>query len=277
MHVGISSWTFPWAIGVPGYPLPRRPLAVIGLLDRAKDLGVAVVQLADNLPLHNLNAPELEAIRVKAMQCGITIELGTRGVEPLHLLKYLEIAKILNASLLRTLPESIDPDPKLDLVERKLREVLPQFVENKVSIALENYEGHSVTNLRALMKRIGSPFVGVCLDTVNSRGALEAYARVVSDLAPYVISLHIKDFEIRRVDSMMGFLIAGCPAGEGRLDVDWIVKKVRKHGKNPNMIIELWTPFCETIERTTSIEEEWANRSVRFLMKYQTDEQRVGP
>src|ERR1700722_3746295 len=51
---GIASWSLPWAIGVHGYPLPERPLGFTGLLEKAVEANAAVVQIADNLPLHEL-------------------------------------------------------------------------------------------------------------------------------------------------------------------------------------------------------------------------------
>jgi sugar phosphate isomerase/epimerase len=277
MRVGIGSWTFPWAIGVSGYPAPKEPLDAIGLLQRAKDLGVSVVQIADNLPLHILNERQLEALRKESLKRGITLEVGTRGVEPAHLLIYLNIAKYLGAKIVRTLITTADSSPDLDQVEAYIREVVPQFAANDVSIALENYETHKVRDLAALVERIQSKHVGICLDTVNSLAALEVPQQVVGDLAPYVLSLHIKDFNIRRVRSMMGFSVMGCPAGDGRLDIGWIVAQLARHVKNPNMILELWTPFCETVEKTVTIEQEWACKSVRFLMKYEVETQGVGP
>jgi 3-oxoisoapionate decarboxylase len=43
---------------------------------------------------------------------------------------------------------------------------------------------------------------------------------------------------------------------------------VRKHGRSPNLILEQWTPFTETVERTVELEEEWARRGVQFLRRY---------
>ena len=54
MQLGISSYTFSWAVGIPGYPQPLQPLTALALLDRASELGVGVVQIADNLPLDAL-------------------------------------------------------------------------------------------------------------------------------------------------------------------------------------------------------------------------------
>ncbi len=59
MRLGISSWTYPWAIGVSGFPQPVRPIRLADLLERAAVLKVGVVQVADNLPLHELDSVEL--------------------------------------------------------------------------------------------------------------------------------------------------------------------------------------------------------------------------
>ena len=68
---------------------------------------------------------------------------------------------------------------------------------------------HSLT----LSRRSQLPYVGICLDTVNSFGSLEGPEVVIETLAPYTVNLHIKDFDIRRTDHNMGFTIFGTPAG----------------------------------------------------------------
>jgi sugar phosphate isomerase/epimerase len=105
----------------------------------------------------------------------------------------------------------------------------------------------------------------VCLDTVNSFAALETPEQVVRNLAPYTLNLHVKDFEVVRFGSELGFSIVGRPAGEGRLDVEWIAAYLKDRGRSPSAIVELWTPFNETIDKTIAVEEEWARRSVEYL------------
>src|SRR5262245_50481616 len=102
MRLGIASWTVPWAIGMPGYPSPP-PLTPAGLLDKAKALDVEILQIADNMPLDLMPAEDLNALREGAISRGITLEAGTRGVEPEHLLRYLDICRRIGARILRTL------------------------------------------------------------------------------------------------------------------------------------------------------------------------------
>jgi sugar phosphate isomerase/epimerase len=269
MRAGIGSWSFPWATGVPGYPSPAHPLRPLGLLELARELQAGVIQIADNLPLDGFGEDELTRLRHTAEEWDIEVEVGTRGVTPGHLLRYLRIARCLGARILRTLTHTADSRPDLVQVEAWIREVLPQFEDAGVSLALENYERHSCAGLARLVESLGSPHAGICLDTVNSLGALETPREAVALLGPHTINLHVKDFEIRRVDTMMGYLVTGCAAGEGRLDIPWLVGEIRQHGRDPNLILELWPPYAGSVEQTVAMEREWVARSVLFLKKYE--------
>ncbi len=263
--LGISSWSFPWAIGVAGYPAPRNPLSAIGLLEKANTLGVNVVQIADNLPLHQLNSKELNELHNTAHKFQIELETGTRGVEPDHLFKYLEIAKSLNSGILRTLTHTAESRPDLPQIEKWLREVLPSFAKAGVTIVLENYERHTAGEFAELVRKINHPNLGVCLDTVNNFGALEGPEVVLKELAPYVINLHIKDFDIVRVDYAMGFSVTGKPAGEGKLNIPRVLEVLNQNQNSFNMILELWPPFINTVDESAMNEEAWVNRSIAYL------------
>jgi 3-oxoisoapionate decarboxylase len=103
MKVGIGSWTYGWSIGVRGYPAPAKPLIAIEPMSLAHDRGLGVVQLADNLPVHALSSSDLAELKVRASEWNIEIEIGAVGVEPNHLMRYLEIARYLDSKLVRSL------------------------------------------------------------------------------------------------------------------------------------------------------------------------------
>src|SRR5437879_5454314 len=111
MRLGISPYTYVWAVGVPGYPQPEHPLTVDGLLDKAAELGVKVVQIADNLPLHRLSAAELGHLADRAAQEGIDLEVGTCGLVADHLREYLSIAVRLRSPLVRVVIDSETSQP----------------------------------------------------------------------------------------------------------------------------------------------------------------------
>ena len=102
------------------------PETLADLLERAAVLKVGVVQVADNLPLHALDSIELRDARDQALSLGLRIEIGTRGVEPAHLLRYLRLAVSFDAALLRTLTRSVEQQPSLERAEKWIREVLPE-------------------------------------------------------------------------------------------------------------------------------------------------------
>ena len=268
MRLGIGSWTYGWATGVSGYPLPAHPLTAIDLIDRAHQYGLDIVQIADNMAAHELSPGQITTLRDHAEELGIAIELGTVGVEHAHLRRYLKLASTLGTRLVRTLIQTSGENPDLTHAESCIRAVEEEFRSAGVVLAIENYEQQPCAELASLVARIGSPFVGICLDTVNSLGALETPRQVVAMLGRFVQNLHIKYFTIRRVQSRMGYEVLGCPAGEGDLEIDWILSELEKHGNNPSMILEQWTPWTGNIDSTIATEEAWALRSVEFLRRY---------
>jgi sugar phosphate isomerase/epimerase len=263
VRLGISTWTYPWAIGVNGYPPPVRPLRLSDLLDRAAALKVQVVQIADNLPLHKVDRSEIRDVRDQAVSLGIKIEIGTRGVEPDHLLRYLRLALELDAVLLRTLTHTSESEPSLGQAEQWIRTVLPEFEANGVVLGLENYEAHSCFALAGLVRRLDSRLVGICLDTVNSFGALEPPEGVLQTLAPLTVNLHVKDFVIERVPYKMGFVVRGAPAGSGRLDIPWLLRQMRTD--DISVILEQWPPPQDSVETAITMERDWAERGVQYL------------
>lgn len=270
MHIGISSYTYTWAVGVPGYPSIESPLTAVDLIRRAYELGVEVVQICDNIPLHHLSQSQLSEIKQEADRLGISLEIGTRGVGAEHLMKYLDIASCLNSELVRVILEKNGGSIAIEEAADQIKKVLPQFEDKGIYIAIENHERHKASELVHLIKKLDSPFVGICLDTVNSFGALECPREVIETLAPYTINLHFKDFIIRRLDHKMGFEILGSPAGKGMLDIQFIMDTLGQFEQrlSPNLILELWTPYEKSIEATVKKEERWAEISIKYLKEW---------
>jgi sugar phosphate isomerase/epimerase len=265
MKLGLSTYTYTWAVGVPGHP-PAAPWTAHELIVRAAGLGVRVVQFADNLPLTALPLPEAEALIAFAAEKRIAIELGTRGIaDTCNLMAYLELARRLGAPFVRVVVDSKGHEPTPDECVALLRPLLPRFAGAGVKLAIENHDRFTAARLAGMVEQLGPERVGICLDTVNSLGTLEGPELVVKTLAPYTLNLHVKDFTIRRVSSQMGFLIEGCAAGRGRLDVPWLLEQLRAAGRDVNAILELWTPFGPTLEETLARETAWAEQSVRYL------------
>ena len=261
MKLGISSYALTWAIGVKGYEPPLKPLTAVGLVKLAHELGLHLVQIACNVPLHEFTNGQLHELKQAADELEVTLEIGARGTNPARMLQYLELANFLGSNIVRTLIT----DPDISRGETDIRRILPFYEANNIMIGIENHGLHTTTQLADLFKRINNPLVGCCLDTVNSFGALEGPDLVIERLAPYLVNLHIKDFTIDRLDHQMGFVITGAPAGQGRLDINKLVEVMKFYNKRPSVILELWPPYKNSVEETVALEREWLLQSLDFL------------
>jgi len=73
-------------------------------------------------------------LATKPQVWGIKIEIGTRGVEPEHLLSYLSLAVTFDAVLIRTLTHTVQSRPSLEQAEKWIRAVLPEFEAQGVTL-----------------------------------------------------------------------------------------------------------------------------------------------
>lgn len=268
MRLGVGSYTFTWAVGVPGQ-LPAHPLTAMGVLKRARALGLRVAQFCDNLPLTALGTNEFEEFRGFAREHQIAIELGTRGSgNPADVLAHVDLARRLGAPFVRLVVDADGDEPTPGETVTRLRPLLPRLAAARIKLAIENHDRFSCRSLIHIVQELGPEQVGICLDTANSLGALEGPEMVVETLAPYTLSLHLKDFTIARVNSQMGFVVEGCAAGQGRLNVPWLLERLKAARRDPNAIIELWTPFGPTLEETVAREDSWARESVHYLRQF---------
>jgi len=261
VRLGLGSYSFAWAIGVPGFPV-RAPLDAFGLVSRAAEWKLGVVQIADNLPLDLFSPGDLDALRRMADRVGVALEVGMRGLREDAVMRHLDIAGTLGSAILRVVVDAPGFEPGPEEVVATLQRLAPALERAGVTLAIENHDRFASAVLAGIVRAGGSARIGICLDTVNSFGALEGPAVVVETLGPLAVNLHLKDFVVRRAGHKMGFAVEGAPAGEGRLDIPWLLGRLRALGRDPNAILELWVPPEDDVERTVSKELEWARRSV---------------
>ncbi len=264
-HFGISSWSYPWSIGVNKGPQPQQKMTALELLQKAVELNVGLVQIADNLPLEHLSSYEIEELVHFASEHNLQIEVGTKGTEPDHLLKFLEIARTLKSPLLRTLPALFGKKAVLDEVEYNVRAVLPQFQKANVVIVLENTEAFHADEYVKLMDRIDSPYFQMCLDLANALGVMEGPEYVMDQLIPYCGNFHFKDVEVTRSQTLMGFSVHGKPSGQGQIPLHKALTALKSKSLYPSVIIELWPPFQENLAQTIKLENEWVKQSVNYM------------
>jgi sugar phosphate isomerase/epimerase len=262
MEAGISSYTYTWAIGVPGSE-PEKPMTVFELIETTSALELKVVQIADNLPLEKFSVPELEQIRQFADNLGIVIEVGARWMTFDRLKMYLNIARVMNSPILRFVIDGPGFEPTKEEIHSIINEIIPELEEQNICLVIENHDRLLAREFVEIVESAGSKNVGICLDTVNSMGAGEGLETVIGLLAPYTMNLHIKEFSISRVSHRMGFVIEGVPLGKGMLPLVELIQKVSSHCQSA--ILEQWTPPGPTIQETIKKESKWAEESILYL------------
>lgn len=271
MRLGIGSYTFGWAVGVPGFPAPADPLTSMGLLDKASATGVRVVQIADNLPLHPLSNDELAALRQSAQERGLTLEIGTRGIALDHLRHYLQIARRLESSLLRIVVDTVEHQPTQSEIVAILSTIASEAQQHGVTLAIENHDRFPAATLLEIFRRVDHRAVGLCFDTANSLGCMEGADQVLSLLGEHVVNVHVKDVRVSRLPHRFGFVVEGRPAGEGDLNIPQLLHRLRALGRDPNVIVELWPAPEKTMLATIEKESRWADQSIRYLRQFITD------
>jgi sugar phosphate isomerase/epimerase len=266
MRLGISSYTYGWAVGTREGP--PSPHSATDLIRRALDLRVGVLQLCDNLPESTWSRTSVEQISELAASSGLSIEVGTRGTDPEHLTRFARIAARLRSPILRLVIDLPHDHPDEAEVVRRITAAAPVFESVGVLIAIENHDRFRSAALRRILAGCGSAPVGICLDTVNSFGAAEGPQAVVDALGPHVVNLHLKDFVVRRLPHLQGFVIEGSPLGQGMLDVTWLLGRLKEFGRDPNAILELWTPPEADLAATVAKEAQGARASVEAARRW---------
>ncbi|WP_422935070.1 sugar phosphate isomerase/epimerase family protein [Sinomonas sp. P47F7] len=271
-RIGLSTYALFWELSdrVP------NPLSLAGAVDRAHELGLGLLQICDYAPLEAWDDAQLAELRAHADAQGVALEVGTKGIRPERLRRFLHIAKALGADLVRSMLNTPAPDvfggpgepghaPSPAEAIELLREVMPEYETAGVHLALETYEQVPTAELIAVVEAIGSPSLGICSDPANTVAALENPREVIEGVAPHVLNMHIKDFAFGRQDGWVGFVYTGVPMGEGLLDYDHMAAAIRPAQNSINQIVEHWLPWQGSPEETIRAERQWTDQTIAYL------------
>ena len=264
MRIGIGSYAYRWGIG-RGAHVPARPLTPIDLLDKAVRHGVDLVQYADNLPLDRLSSGELAALAAAAGERGIGIELGAEGLNRDVLGSYLEIARVLNAPLVRVAPSAADAGKDNAAIAAEIAAVLPGYADQQVTIAVENHFHVPSPRLVDLVQQVDNPRFGVCLDVANSIACAEWPKQTIALLAPFAVNLHLKDYRLVLDPHGVGLSFTGVPLGQGLTDIEGVFAALGAAGREVDVILEHWLPFSGDEAETLRLEDEWLEISIAAL------------
>ncbi|MFF4470160.1 sugar phosphate isomerase/epimerase family protein [Streptomyces sp. NPDC001599] len=264
MAYGISTYAYFWRISARA----PEPMSLPEMLHDTAELGGQVFQICDYAPVESYDRARLADLRDTAADLGLTLELGTRGIRPDHLLRYLDLAGELGVTLVRSMLNTADHRPDTTEAVALLKEAVPRYADAGVTLGLETYEQVATDDLVSVVRAVDDPHLGIVLDPGNSVARLERPADVVAATAPYVVNIHVKDFAFTRRDGWVGFTYAGCPLGEGLLDYDGMIAAVRPGERGINQIVEHWLPWQdEGYDATARLEHQWTQHSINTLLR----------
>ncbi|PRY62494.1 sugar phosphate isomerase/epimerase family protein [Glycomyces artemisiae] len=259
--IGLGSYAFFWQHS----DRVERPLSLIDEFEATRELDVDLFQICDYAPLEGMTDRELKDAAGAARDLGLQIELGTKGIEPEHLSRFLALAEIFEAKLVRSMVTGPDSAPTLPQALAWLTEALPAYESQGVTLALETYEQVSTKDLVELVAATGSPNIGVCLDPANVVARLERPTEVVELAAPVTVNVHAKDFAFARQDGWVGFTYSGAAMGTGLHDYPHLLREVRPRERGVNEIVEHWLPWQGGAEATVRAEQAWTRTTVDYL------------
>lgn len=259
--IGLGSYAFFWQHS----DRAPRPLSLIGAFEATRELGVDLFQICDFAPLETMSDAEARDAAAAARDLGLTIQLGTKGIAPGRLARFLALAEAFDAHLVRSMLYGPDSRPTVAAAEGLLRAALPAYEAAGVTLALETYEQVATADLVGLVRRVGSERLGICLDPANVVARLEQPRACVELAAESTANVHVKDFAFVRQDGWVGFTYSGAPMGTGLHDYAHLLTTVRPRERGVDEIVEHWLPWQGDPETTVRTERDWTRIALEHL------------
>ena len=221
----------------------------VRFIEFAKARGANAVQL----PLGTKTDADATAVRKVAEKSGVHVEgiISPPADDRAGLARFtaeVVTAKACGAAVVRTVVsggrryETFDKPEDSAFATRAaetLERAEPVARKHGVKLAVENHKDFRTDEQVELLKGIASEFVGVCVDTGNNLALLEAPADTVAALAPFALTVHLKDMAVE--ESADGFRLAEVPLGQGILDLKAIVAALRKGNSKARFQLEMIT------------------------------------
>ena len=225
-------------LGLDFFSLRSQGWTAFELLDFAKKNGAQIGHFSEPRFLGSLDEAHLRKVREHADKLGLGIEVGfgsicptsTRfakddGSAPDQLRRMLKVAQTVGSPIVRCyLGSSLDRsgdtplEQHIDNTVASCRAVRDDFLRAGVKIAVENHAGDlQALQLKDLIERAGTDYVGALLDSGNASWTLEDPHHTLEILAPLAVTTGVRDSRIWSEGD--GIAVMWVPLGEGNVDI----------------------------------------------------------
>ncbi len=133
-----------------------------------------------------------------------------------------------------------EPMPREELVPL-LREAATIYEEAGLRLAIENHQDYTSDQFAEMLSEVGSPHVGVMLDTGNSIALLEDPVETARTLAPFTFGLHLKEYAV--LEAPGGFDLVGVELGSGIVDNARVLEIVAANAPGGTLPLLLENPI----------------------------------
>lgn len=260
--VGIGSFAYRYAIGSRGFD-PGKPMSISDFLDTAARDGWEGVQLCENLGYANRSDADLAAVAAQADRLQLFVEIGFKGLTDKNLGRHLDIAEMFGSDLIRVVVGDTGAEETLKI----LTSALPRLRSQGITLGLENYFDLTMDQLLRIVRQLGEERVGIIFDTTNGLGFLEKPQEQIVRAEPYLVSMHIKDYTIRKVEA--GYFVTGAVLGKGMLDLPAVLRCAAGAPNLHSIILEMTVKRNETapVEAVIHREQEAVLESRDYLLQ----------
>jgi sugar phosphate isomerase/epimerase len=247
--------------GLDAYSLRWQDWNAFQMLEYCAQLGLENVQFSERAFLASFDDGYLRALRRRADELGISLEIGIlsfdrysglftpeHGTAEQQLSDMIRAARILGSRLVRCVlgnqADRLGPIPYEKHVEeglRVLRAVSSLARDLEITLAVENHGGVDflARELKAFVEEAGTDYVGVCLDTGNPAAAGEDPVLAADVLAPYVVTTHVRDSRVWAVPD--GAMVEWVPVGQGDVDLSRILAILSERAPDAPINFEIIT------------------------------------
>jgi sugar phosphate isomerase/epimerase len=137
-----------------------------------------------------------------------------------------------------------------------LRRFNDEAKELGLSLAVENHADFPMRDLVALVKSVGDPNIGICLDTGNAVRVGDDLMDAARLAAPHVKMVHLKDMIV--IAASRGEPTAWWPAaplGRGHFDIPGLIGILRKGGFAGTLFVEMPNTYPDWPDEDAAVAE----------------------